>query len=115
MGIIGTVMGLISVLSKGLEDTSSLAKDISLAFIATLYGVFTANIVWLPFESKIRVKAAKEKMVNEMIVEGLLSIQAGDSPNIIKDKLCLSLMEKMSGDKKAEMSEQLKAQGVMNK
>lgn len=94
MGIIGTVMGLISVLST-LEDASKLGEKIALAFVATLYGVFFANLVWLPFENKIKVKAQKEKMINDIIIEGLLSIQAGENPRIIKEKLNLSLYEKM--------------------
>ncbi len=100
MGIIGTVMGLISVLSS-LEDPGELGHKIALAFIATLFGVGFANLVWLPFANKIKVKGKKEKMINDLIIEGLLSIQAGENPRIIKEKLNLSLLEKLSGKSSA--------------
>lgn len=97
MGIIGTVMGLISVLGKGTDDPGKLTHDISTAFIATLYGVGLANLLWLPFESKIKVKAAREKLINELIIEGVLSIQAGDHPDTVRDKMSLAYFEKTTG------------------
>jgi chemotaxis protein MotA len=100
MGILGTVMGLISVLGEGLNDPAALAKKIALAFIATLYGVGLANLLWLPFESKIKVKAARQKLINELIIEGVLSIQAGDHPDTVRDKMSLAYFEKASGRKK---------------
>jgi chemotaxis protein MotA len=99
MGIIGTVMGLISVLGKGIDDPGELTKDIGTAFIATLYGVGLANLLWLPFEGKIKVKAAREKLINELIIEGVLSIQAGDHPDTVRDKMSLAYFEKTSGKK----------------
>ncbi len=101
MGIIGTVLGLISVLSN-LEDPNELGHKIALAFIATLFGVGFANLVYLPFATKIKVKGKKEKMINDLIIEGLLSIQAGENPRIIKEKLNLSLIEKLSGKTSSE-------------
>lgn len=101
MGIIGTVLGLISVLSN-LSDPDELGKKIALAFIATLFGVGFANLVWLPFANKIKVKGKKEKMINDLIIEGLLSIQAGENPRIIKEKLNLSLLEKLNGKSSSE-------------
>ncbi len=99
MGIIGTVMGLITVLAGNLEDPAELAKGIATAFIATLYGVSLANLLWLPFENKIKVKAARERLINELIVEGVLSIQAGDHPDSVRDKMNLAYFEKTSGKK----------------
>jgi chemotaxis protein MotA len=98
MGVCGTVMGMISIL-KELEG-ADLGPKISGAFIATMYGVGFANLVWLPFANKIKIKAARETMINEIIIEGLLSIQAGENPRIIKEKLNLNLMEKLNGGKK---------------
>jgi chemotaxis protein MotA len=86
MGIIGTVMGLVNVLSK-LEDPSELGHSIATAFIATLYGVASANVLWLPLASKLRHKSAEEVAVRELIVEGVLSVQAGDNPRIVRQKL----------------------------
>jgi chemotaxis protein MotA len=92
MGVCGTVMGMISILKE--LDGADLGPKISSAFIATMYGVAFANLVWLPFAAKIKSKAARETMINELIIEGLLSIQAGENPRIIKEKLNLNLMEK---------------------
>ena len=86
MGIIGTVMGLISVLGN-LASPEELGESIAAAFIATLYGVGSANLLFLPFGKKLKVKGKKEKMVNELIVEGLLSIQAGENPRVLREKL----------------------------
>lgn len=96
MGVCGTVMGMLTIL-KDLSDPLALGPKIAGAFIATLYGISFANLVWLPFASKIKVKASRETMINEIIIEGLLSIQAGENPRIIKEKLNLNLMEKLNG------------------
>lgn len=95
MGIIGTVMGLISVLSN-LSNPNELGAKIALAFIATLFGVGFANLAWLPFGLKLKQRGKKEKMINDLIIEGLLSIQAGENPRIIKEKLNLALLEKLN-------------------
>lgn len=86
MGIIGTVMGLVSVLSD-LSDVSKLGPAIAVAFIATLYGVGLANLVWLPLGSKLKRKSESELAGREMMLEGILSIQAGDNPRIVQEKL----------------------------
>ena len=100
MGVCGTVMGMISIL-RDLSDPLALGPKISSAFIATMYGVAFANVVFLPFAGKIKAKAARETMISELIIEGLLSIQAGENPRIIKEKLNLALMEKLNGVKKS--------------
>ncbi|NLK51627.1 MAG: motility protein A, partial [Syntrophomonadaceae bacterium] len=86
MGIIGTVMGLVHVLGN-LSDPGSLGPAIALAFIATLYGVGSANLIWLPIASKLKNKSGKETLIQELIIEGILSIQAGENPTIIREKL----------------------------
>jgi chemotaxis protein MotA len=86
MGIIGTVMGLVQVLSN-LSDPSKLGPAIAAAFIATLYGIFSANILWIPFATKIKVKGAREAALMELVLEGILSIQAGENPRVIREKL----------------------------
>lgn len=95
MGIVGTVMGLVHVLGN-LSNPDELGKSIAAAFIATLYGISTANILWLPFGKKLKVKGKKEKMVNELIVEGLLSIQAGENPRVLREKLNSIMDEKQN-------------------
>lgn len=86
MGIIGTVMGLVHVLGN-LQDPASLSGSIASAFIATLYGVSSANLIWLPIATKLKQKDKAEVAAMEMILDGILSIQAGENPSILKEKL----------------------------
>jgi chemotaxis protein MotA len=86
MGIIGTVMGLVHVLSN-VNEPDKLAGAIAVAFLATLYGVASANVLWIPFGTKLKIKAGRETMLMELILEGILSIQAGENPRVIREKL----------------------------
>jgi len=86
MGIIGTVMGLVNVLGH-LENPDELGHSIATAFIATLYGVASANVLWLPLGNKLKNKSAAETWVRELAVEGILSVQAGDNPRVVRQKL----------------------------
>jgi chemotaxis protein MotA len=87
MGIIGTVMGLIATLAAAGDDPNTLIRHIASAFIATLWGVFMANIVWLPIADKLKHIHNEEYLFMDMIVEGILAIQAGEIPSVIKAKL----------------------------
>ena len=93
MGIIGTVMGLVNVLAN-LTDPTKLGGAIAVAFIATFYGVGTANIVWLPIGSKLKKNAEAQALVEEMIMEGLASIQNGENPRILQERLDAYLPKK---------------------
>jgi chemotaxis protein MotA len=86
MGIIGTVMGLVHVL-ENLDAPATLGPAISGAFIATLYGVGSANVVFLPTANKLKAMSADEIELRSMTLEGILSIQAGDNPRVVADKL----------------------------
>ncbi|OFW81236.1 MAG: flagellar motor protein MotA [Alicyclobacillus sp. RIFOXYA1_FULL_53_8] len=86
MGIIGTVMGLVHVLGS-LDNVGSLGPKIAVAFIATLYGVASANIFWLPVAAKLKLRNEDEILVREIMLEGVLSIQAGENPNVLRQKL----------------------------
>jgi chemotaxis protein MotA len=85
-GIIGTVMGLINVL-KQLDNPSALGEAIAAAFLATLWGLLTANLIYLPIGGKIKAKSEEEARNRYMQLEGILSIQAGENPRIVRDKL----------------------------
>jgi chemotaxis protein MotA len=85
-GIIGTVMGLINVL-KNLSDPGSLGHSVAVAFVATLYGVVSANAVFLPLAAKLKHASREEALMREIMIEGILSIQAGDNPRIVQEKL----------------------------
>ncbi|BFT68707.1 flagellar motor protein [Paenibacillus sp. P36] len=95
MGIIGTVMGLIHVLGN-LEDPSSLGPAIAVAFTATLYGVMSANLIYLPLATKIKVRGKEMVAEMELMLEGILALQAGENPQLIKKKLTSFLHEKSS-------------------
>jgi chemotaxis protein MotA len=87
LGIMGTVLGMISVLAELGGSIEELGASVALAFIATLYGVSTANLVWLPTGDNLELKSKEEVHVKNMIIEGILSIQAGDNPRIVEEKL----------------------------
>jgi chemotaxis protein MotA len=86
MGIIGTVMGLIHVLGS-LTEPTAVGPSIALAFTATLYGVASANLIFLPVASKIKTRGEDEMQRMEMMLEGILSIQNGDHPALVRRKL----------------------------
>ncbi|MBI9047882.1 MAG: motility protein A [Anaerolineaceae bacterium] len=85
-GIIGTVMGLINVL-KELSDPEKLAISIASAFLATLWGLLSANMIWLPIGGKLSARNFEEVAYRKMLVEGILALQAGENPRLIKEKL----------------------------
>lgn len=85
-GIIGAVMGLIQVM-QNLSDPSKLGAGIAVAFVATIYGLFFANLIALPFSSRIKFSYQKVFVAKEIMVEGVLAIQAGESPALIERKL----------------------------
>jgi chemotaxis protein MotA len=86
IGIIGAVLGLIHVMNN-LSDTSKLGGGIAVAFVATIYGLMTANIVCLPFATKLKHRIKEEVMHKRMIIEGLTAIQNGENPHYIEQKL----------------------------
>jgi chemotaxis protein MotA len=86
MGIIGTVLGLVHVL-QNLSAPSTLGPSISTAFLATLMGVGSANVIFLPVANRLKAISAEEVELRMMTLEGILSIQAGDNPRLVADKL----------------------------
>jgi chemotaxis protein MotA len=86
MGIIGTVMGLVHVLGN-LSDPGKLGPSIAVAFIATLYGVASANLIWLPLGARLKARDKLETLEGAMIVEGVMLIAQGVSPRIVEEKL----------------------------
>ena len=86
MGIIGTVFGLIHVLGN-LDKPATLGPSISAAFVATLLGVASANVIYLPICARLKQLSQEELHARALIVEGILSIQAGDNPRVVQEKL----------------------------
>lgn len=85
-GMIGTLIGLINML-KLLDDPSSIGPNMAVALITTLYGSLIANWISIPVATKLRAKNRKEIMMKEVVCEGILSIQAGENPRVIEEKL----------------------------
>ncbi len=85
-GMIGTLVGLINML-KSLSDPSSLGPAMSVALITTFYGSFLANLVFNPIAWKLKELTNKEILYKTVLIEGMLSIQAGENPRIIQEKL----------------------------
>jgi len=85
-GMIGTLVGLINML-QALDDPSSIGPSMAVALITTLYGSMMANWICTPVASKLKVNNESEMQVKEIMIEGLLSIQAGENPRVIEEKL----------------------------
>jgi chemotaxis protein MotA len=86
IGILGAVMGLIHVM-ENLSDPSKLGAGIAVAFVATIYGVGLANLVFLPIANKLKAHIGRLIVQREMIVDGLVGIANGDNPRIIESRL----------------------------
>jgi chemotaxis protein MotA len=99
IGIIGAVLGLIHVMSN-LSDPSKLGGGIAVAFVATIYGLMTANIFCIPFGTKLKHRLKEELLQKEMVIEGLIAIQNGENPHFIEQKLRAYLHD--GGEKKGK-------------
>ena len=86
IGIIGTVMGLVHVL-ENLDKPQTLGHSISAAFVATLWGVLSANLIWLPVAARLTRLSAVEAEEMELVIDGVLAIQAGSNPRLVAQKL----------------------------
>ncbi len=86
IGILGAVLGLIHVM-ENLSDPSKLGGGIAVAFVATIYGVGSANLFFLPMFGKLKYLIEQEVVIREMLIEGLVSIANGENPRVIESKL----------------------------
>lgn len=85
-GMIGTLMGLIMMLSN-MSDPSSIGAGMAVALITTLYGAIVSNVIFLPFAEKLGFLNKQELVAKEIIIRGILSIQSGENPRVIRQKL----------------------------
>src|SRR5437667_5247110 len=102
IGIIGAVLGLIQVMQH-LDNIEEVGKGIAVAFVATIYGVASANIFFLPAAGKLKFKHRKRMIVKEMMLEGTLGILEGQNPRLIEGKLT-AFLEKESQQLRAEQA-----------
>jgi chemotaxis protein MotA len=100
IGIIGTVISLVHVL-ENLSEPATLGHSIAAAFVATLWGILSANVVWLPLSTRIRRISDLECTQMEVTLEGLLAVQAGANPRLVGERL-RSLLPETKGDKGKE-------------
>jgi chemotaxis protein MotA len=96
VGIIGAVLGLIQVMQH-LENITEVGKGIAVAFVATIYGVGSANILFLPWAGKLKIKLRQEQVLREMTLEGVISILEGMNPRMLETKLLGYLHQKKQG------------------
>ena len=93
-------MGLIHVM-ENLTDPSRLGEGIAVAFVATIYGVGSANLLLLPIATKMEVRHRHEMIINEMILEGIVALSTGENPRLIEEKLISFIpnLQKLQKDK----------------
>jgi len=85
-GMIGTLIGLVLMLAN-MNDPSSIGPAMAIALITTFYGAVLANLIFLPIAGKLETRSKQEVMLKELVMEGVLSIQSGDNPRIVEQKL----------------------------
>ena len=96
IGILGAVLGLIHVM-ENLSDPARLGSGIAVAFVATIYGVGLANLVFLPVANKLKGLIARQVLVREMLVDGLVAIASGENPRMIENRLLGYVTDQDSG------------------
>ncbi|RZB34914.1 MAG: chemotaxis protein MotA [Desulfobacteraceae bacterium Eth-SRB1] len=86
MGMVGTLIGLIKMLVQ-MDDPSSIGPAMAIALVTTFYGVILANLIFLPAAGKLKTRSNSELIQKQMMISGILSIQSGDNPRVLEDKL----------------------------
>ena len=86
MGLIGTLIGLVQML-KQMNNPGTIGPAMAVALITTFYGVILANLVFLPIAGKLKTKSSQELLLKQLMINGILSIQSGDNPRVLEQKL----------------------------
>ncbi len=89
--MVGTLVGLINMLAT-LDDPSSIGLGMAVALLTTFYGAVMANAFFLPLAGKLESRSREEVLIRQMVIEGVMAIQSGDSPRIVEEKLKSFLM-----------------------
>jgi len=100
--MVGTLIGLISMLSS-MESPDEIGRGMAVALVCTFYGALFANLVFLPLGGKLGQHSKSEKIIMEMVVEGVCSISKGDSPMVVRDKLHVFVSAKRREPVKAQV------------
>ena len=116
-GMIGTIMGLVKVLSS-LDSPEEMTASIAIAFTATLYGVASANVIALPIANKLKLRLQQQLLEKEMMVEGVCSIRNGINPKMLRDKISIYIPTDAKAKKDSSAREgaasMIKEKGVQN-
>jgi chemotaxis protein MotA len=111
-GMMGTLIGLVLMLRE-LDDPSKIGVGMATALITTFYGVLMANLIFLPMSGKLDIRSKEETLLKELIVEGVVSIQSGDNPSIVEEKLKGFLSPTQRKEKKMEaLKDQIRSAGA---
>ncbi len=86
MGMIGTLIGLVAMLAQ-MDDPSKIGAGMAVALLTTLYGALIANLIFLPMSDKLALRSKEEVLMKTIIIQGVMSIQSGDNPRIVEQKL----------------------------
>ncbi len=100
-GMIGTLIGLVNML-KTLDDPTQIGAGMAIALITTFYGAVMANLIFLPLAGKLKNRTERESLLKELTIEGIMSIQAGDNPRVVEEKLKAFLSPKMRTEVSSE-------------
>jgi chemotaxis protein MotA len=100
VGIIGAVLGLIHVMSN-LSDIGAVGQGIAAAFVATIYGVAAANILFLPIAGRIKLQVREQAHIRELTLTGVLAIQSGMNPKLVRERLAQFIHDHKKSAKKA--------------
>jgi len=100
-GMAGTLIGLIQML-QALSDPSKIGAGMAVALVTTFYGVVFANVFYIPFAGKLKVRSKNEVLIRELAIEGICAIQAGDNPRLLRDKLMTFLAPSQRSEAEGE-------------
>jgi len=101
-GMIGTLIGLINMLKQGMDDPQALTQGMAVALITTFYGAVFANYVMGPIGDKLAIRNSEEMLLKQIVLRGVMSIQSGDNPRIVEQKLKIFLPPGLRGFGKEE-------------
>jgi chemotaxis protein MotA len=85
-GMVGTLLGLVAMLAR-LSDPSSIGGSMAVALLATFYGAAAANVIFMPLAAKLEARTKEEGMIRQLMIEGILAIQKGDKPQVLRERL----------------------------
>ncbi|WP_186578354.1 flagellar motor protein MotP [Aquibacillus kalidii] len=111
-GMIGTLIGLVLML-KNLSDPSTLGPNMAVALLTTFYGSVLANLVFIPMAAKLETKSDEEVFMKQIVIEGVIGVQSGQNPRILKEKLSAFLSDKVKNKENEEnLTEEIPGESV---